>query len=495
MTDFYPALIAVVPLTAGALSPFVTRFHREAGRLLVTFALFISFLCSLGMLTAVAGGEVFHYWFGGWDPPYGLEYVIDSLNAFIITFVTFVAFVACIYAKPFTDVENRLKVGTYYTLFALLCAGLYGQVITGDVFNFYVFLEISSLAGYGLIALGGKRAPLSAFRYLLVGTIGASCYLLGVGYLYAMTGTLNMADLADRVAPLMGNPAVLIAISLIFVGLGVKMALFPFHGWQPDAYTDAHPGAAPVIAGIMGKVPIYAMMRYFIFIFGVSYLSVQTLLSVAGVLACIGIIYGSVLAIAQKDFRRMLAYSSVAQIGYIVLGIAIGNVYGLIGAVLHLVAHAFAKSAFFMAAGNIRYRFGEVNITKFGQIYKAMPVTGALIVVASLSMIGIPPTGGFFSKWYLLLGAWENDQIVYAVVLIVSSLLNAIYFFRLIESIYIKPAHPDVAPKARVQSLRFETPLRMVVATAVMGIGIIAIGLFNEPMITAILNFAWPGGM
>lgn len=493
MTDYLPALITVIPLTAGALSPLLTYFHKEAGRIAVTIALFVSFLCSLGMLWNVAGGEVFHYWFGGWNPPFGIEYVIDSLNAFIVTFVSFVGFICVLYAKPFSDVENRLKIGTYYTLFSLLCAGLYGQIVTGDVFNFYVFLEISSLAGYGLIAFGGKRSPLSAFRYLLIGTIGASCYLLGVGYLYAMTGTLNMADLTNRVAPLMDNPSVLIGMSLIFVGLGVKMALFPFHGWQPDAYTDAHPGAAPVISGIMGKVPIYAMMRYFLYIFGYEALSVQTILSVAGVLACIGIIVGSIMAIAQKDFRRMLAYSSIAQIGYIVLGIAIGNTYALIGAILHLITHAFAKSALFMAAGNIRYRFGEVDMNKFGQIYKTMPITGALVVVAALSMIGIPPTGGFFSKWYLLIGAWEKDMIAYAVVLIISSLLNAIYFFRLIESIYIKPANSGVALTKHAQGLRFEAPTRMVLATAIMGIGIIAIGLFNEPMITAILNFAMPG--
>lgn len=491
MSSMYPVLISVVPLSAGALSPLFSYFHRDAGRILVQISLIISFLCSLGMLFQVMGGDVVHYWMGNWEAPFGIEYVIDSLNAFIAVFVSFVAAIGCFYSKNFTDKDDWLKIGGYYTLYALLSAGLIGQVITGDVFNLYVFLEISSLAGYGLIALGGKRSFLSAFRYLLIGTIGASCYLLGVGYLYAMTGTLNMADMAVRSQPLMGDPAVIIAMALFLVGLGVKMALFPFHAWQPDAYTDSHPGAAPIIAGVMGKVPIYAMMRFFLYVFGVNYLSVQSVLQIAGILAAIGIIFGSVMAIAQTDMRRMLAYSSVAQIGYIVVGLAIGNPYGIIGGVLHLVNHAIAKSALFMAMGNIRYRFGEVNMNRFGQIYKVMPWTSALIVVAALSMIGIPPTGGFFSKWYLLLGAWQGGHMAYAIVLIVSSLLNAIYFFRLIEDIYIKPAS-GLVEQPRMEKVSFEVPWRMLVASVVMGLGIIILGLFNEPLVTQILNFALP---
>lgn len=492
MNSMYPVLISVVPLSAGMLSPLFSYFNKQAGRILVQTALVISFLCSLGMLFQVMGGDVVHYWMGNWEPPYGIEYVIDGINAFFVVFISFVGMVSCFYSKPFTDDEHWLRIGGYYTLYALLAAGLYGQIITGDVFNLYVFLEISSLAGYGLIALGGGRSYLSAFRYLLIGTIGASCYLLGVGYLYAITGSLNMADMAVLLQPLMSTPSVIIALSLFLVGFGVKMALFPFHFWQPDAYTDAHPGAAPIISGIMGKVPIYAFMRYMLYVFGVGFASVDAILMIAGILAAIGIIYGSVMAIAQKDMRRMLAYSSVAQIGYIVLGISIANPYAIIGAALHLINHAFAKTTLFMAVGNIRYRFGEVNMWKFGQLHKTMPITAGMIVIAALSMIGIPPTGGFFSKWYLLLGCWEGGHIGYAAVLLVSSLLNAIYFFRLIEDIYIKPASDLVEVHPVKAGFGYEVPWRMVFATTLMGLGILALGFCNEPLVTHILNFALP---
>ena len=210
------------------------------------------------------------------------------------------------------------------------------MIITGDVFNLYVYLEIMSLSGYGLIALGGKKSMLAAFRYLLIGTIGASLYLLGVGYMYALTGTLNMADLASQVAHHLNSPLVALSVACFIIGFGIKMALFPLHGWQPDAYTFAHPGAAAFIAGCMSKAPAYALIRFLYYIFKVDNPIVHSALNAIGILGIAGMLIGSIMALAQYDFRRMLAYSSVAQIGYIAIGIAMGNVYGFLCTVLSI---------------------------------------------------------------------------------------------------------------------------------------------------------------
>ena len=220
-----------------------------------------------------------------------------------------------------------------------------------------------------------------------------------------MTGSLNMADLSVLLQDKMDSPLIIMAIALFIAAFGIKAALFPFHGWQPDAYTFSHPGAAPLISGAMAKVPMYAMLRFFFYIFGAQHLFVQHGLLIVGAFGAIAIILGSVMAIAQDDFRRMLAYSSVAQIGYIAVGLAVGNFYGLIGAVLHIINHAIMKSSLFMIIGAIRHRFGEFRISMLGQLHKVMPLTVTVLVITALGMIGIPPTNGFFGKWYIMLGA------------------------------------------------------------------------------------------
>lgn len=490
MRDQFPVLIAMLPLTAALLSPLLSRMNRNLGKWLVITAIGASFFCAVNVLLDTLRVGTIHYWMGNWPPPFGIEFVMDPLNASLAVLVTFVSFMVAIYGAPFFKNDHWLNLGGYYTLYGLLTTGLVGMICTGDVFNLYVFLEITSLAGYGLIALGGKKSTLAAFRYLLIGTIGASLYLLGIGYLYGVTGTLNMADMAERIIPLLDSPAVYLAVGMFVVGFGIKMALFPLHGWQPDAYTYAHPAAAALIAGIMGKVPAYAILRFFFYVFGAGSFVVGKGLEIMGLLACAGIIFGSIMAIGQKDFRRMLAYSSVAQIGYIVVGMAIGNVYALIGAILHIINHAFMKSSLFMVIGGIQYRFGETKIDKFGQLCKKMPLTMMVFVIAALSMVGLPPTAGFFSKWYLVLGAMETGQYLYILVIIISSLLNAVYFFRIIENVFMRPE--ESLQEVHKPKGKMELPWQMLVPILVIGLGVLVLGFYNEPIVSGILQFALP---
>ena len=492
MSQHFPVLIVLLPLSAALLSPLFSYLHRQAGKWIAILSLFGAFLCSVGLLLQVVanGGEAIHYWMGDWMPPLGIEFVIDPINGVIVTMITFVALCSAIYSTPFLKKNNWLYMGGYYTLMALLCVGLSGMTLTGDAFNLYVYLEIASLSGYGLIALGGNKGTLAAFRYLLIGTIAASLYLLALGFMYSMTGSLNMADLSVLLQDKMDSPLIIMSIALLIAAFGIKAALFPFHGWQPDAYTYSHPGAAPLISGVMSKVPAYAMLRFFFYLFGAQHLFVQHGLTVVGILGALGIILGSVMAIAQDDFRRMLAYSSVAQIGYIGVGLAIGSFYGLIGAVLHIINHAFMKGSLFMVIGGVRYRFGEVSISKLGQIGKKMPFTVFTLVVAALAMIGIPPTGGFFSKWYIMLGAMQTEQYIYVAVLVISSLLNAVYFFRVLENVFINP-DPGLK-ELNPPTGKLELPLQMLIPIVVFGIAILALGFCNEMIVDGIIKLGLP---
>ncbi|MFR6291569.1 MAG: complex I subunit 5 family protein [Peptococcaceae bacterium] len=492
MSQHFPVLIVLLPLSAALLSPLFSYLHRQAGKWIAILSLFGAFLCSVGLLLQVVanGGEAIHYWMGDWMPPLGIEFVVDPINGVIVTMITFVALCSAIYSTPFLKKNNWLYMGGYYTLMALLCVGLSGMTLTGDAFNLYVYLEIASLSGYGLIALGGNKGTLAAFRYLLIGTIAASLYLLALGFMYSMTGSLNMADLSVLLQDKMDSPLIIMSIALLIAAFGIKAALFPFHGWQPDAYTYSHPGAAPLISGVMSKVPAYAMLRFFFYLFGAQHLFVQHGLTVVGILGALGIILGSVMAIAQDDFRRMLAYSSVAQIGYIGVGLAIGSFYGLIGAVLHIINHAFMKGSLFMVIGGVRYRFGEVSISKLGQIGKKMPFTVFTLVVAALAMIGIPPTGGFFSKWYIMLGAMQTEQYIYVAVLVISSLLNAVYFFRVLENVFINP-DPGLK-ELNPPTGKLELPLQMLIPIVVFGIAILALGFCNEMIVDGIIKLGLP---
>ncbi len=492
MTQHTPVLIVLLPVSAALLCMLFSRIQKNLGSWIVIASIFGAFLSAVNVLQQVLaqGGQAVHYWMGNWQPPLGIEFVIDPLSGMLAVLATFISLLVSIYSRPFIKDEDWLHIGGYYTLFGLMTVGMCGMIITGDVFNLYVFLEVMSLSGYGLIALGGKKSMLAAFRYLLIGTIGASLYLLGIGYMYSMTGTLNMADMAVRAAAHLHSPLFALAVGCFIIGFGIKMALFPLHGWQPDAYTYAHPGAAGFIAGIMSKVPAYAMIRFLFYMFGVDNPVVSSALDVLGVLGVAGILIGSIMALAQFDFRRMLAYSSVAQIGYIAIGLAMGNMYGFIGAVLHIVNHAFMKCALFLVIGGIQYRFGEVNLYRLGGMNKKMAISSITVTFAALSMIGIPPTAGFFSKWYLLLGAYTGAQYFYIAVLVISSLLNAIYFFRILEQMFIQ--REASLTEVHKHKGKLGLPVEMVIPILITGVGIVVLGFYSVDIVTGIIKLGLP---
>lgn len=439
--ESFPVLVVIVPLIIAAITPILRPLGRDVPWLLSVGASGFSFAVSLKLLESVYYRGPISYWLGGWQPPWGIEYALDTLNGFVLVVVSLVAFLVAVYSR--NSVRSEIpedKNVTFYTLYSLLTAGLLGIVITGDIFNMYVFIEISSLAGYAMIASGRKREALTAtFNYLILGTVGATFIIIGVGLLYMVTGTLNIADLAVRLQPLYGSRVVLTAFAFFSVGISLKIALFPLHIWMPAAYTQAPSAVSSILAATSTKVGAYALIRVMYTVFGLEFdTGFEAFTHILLFLASLGIIFGSVLAMAQTNIKTMLAYSSVGQIGYIVLGAAIANQTALAGGIIHILNHALMKGSLFMVVGIVVYRSGLQDISALRGMGRKMPWTMAAFTVAGLSMVGVPLTVGFISKWYLAIGALEAGMWYLLPVILISSVLTAIYFWRIIESIYFE---------------------------------------------------------
>ncbi len=387
------------------------------------------------------------YAFGNWPPPIGIEYRVDAANAFVALLVAGMAVVTLPWAKTSVDVEVPERQGTFYALFLLAFAGLMGITLTGDAFNVFVFLEISSLATYALIAHGpDRRALLAAFRYLVMGTVGATFLLIGIGFLYMMTGTLNMADLAERLPAVRDTNTVRAALAFIVVGMGLKLALLPLHLWLPNAYTYAPNFITVFVAGTATKVALYVMLRFVFTVFAPEYsFAVLPLALVLMVLAVAGMFVGSWVAMFEANLKRMLAYSSVAQVGYMVLGISLVSVTGITAAFLHLFNHALMKGALFMALGTMIYRVGSARIEAVRGLGRVMPWTLTAFALAGLSIIGVPTTAGFISKWYLILAAMEAGHWWLVMLILITSLMAVFYIWRVVEAAWFQP-RPEGVP-------------------------------------------------
>lgn len=420
---------------------------------------------------------------GGWVPPIGIEFVVDRLSAFVAAVVVLIAFLVLIYGREAVRRETPEQEVPFFVLVQILLLGLTGMVLTGDLFNLYVFFEISSLAGYALIASGGREAPVAAFRYLLMGSVGASFYLLGVGFLYVLTGSLNLNDVAARLPELLGNPALTVAVAMMVAGLGLKMALFPMHGWLPDSYTYASSTATALIAPIMTKVSAYVMIRVLFFVCDPALRGQVPIGSIVTWLAVAGVIVGSAMAIAQTDVKRMLAYSSISQLAYIGVGIGLGTPFALVGATLHILNHATMKACLFLVTGAVEMQTGRRRIHAYEGLGRLMPWTFFGFTLAALAMIGIPPTAGFFSKLYLVLGGIQAGEWSVVVLVVASSVLTAGYFFRLIEKIYGQPPPP----------LRATDPGILTRAPIVaLGIAVLILGICNVWFVGEILQPVLP---
>jgi multicomponent Na+:H+ antiporter subunit D len=487
-----PVLVVVVPLIAAFITLLLGWWKKGLCYPIVLLALALSFLSSFQTLHTVITNGAISYRLGSWPPPWGIEYVIDHLNAFVLAIVSFVSLIVAVFSKRSVEQELPGKTVYFYCIFLLQVTGLLGIVITGDMFNLYVFLEIASLAGYALIAVGEDGAPFASLNYVIFGTIGACFYLLGVGYLYISTGSLNMADLIQVLPDLYQSKVVLVAFAFFMVGVSLKMALFPLHVWLPDAYTYAPSTVSALLAPLMTKVGAYVMIRVLYTVFKPHFaIELIPATAILAWMAAGAILFGAIMALAQSDLKRMLAYILVSEVGYIALGVGLANRSGLTGAILHILNDSFMMLALFLVVGAIMYRYGNREISQLRYLHRKMPFTMAAFVIAALSVIGIPPTCGFFSKWYLILGAIDANQWIFVAVLLISSLLNVILFFRVIEHAYLEPEE-EHAEGAELAIANEEAPFTMLMPILVAAAGIMVFGVLSGKIISTVIQFAVP---
>jgi len=473
LMEHLPALQVVVPLIAAPICALLFR-ERYAHPFAVAVSL-VTFAISVALMHQVLEHGDIVYHMGGWAPPIGISYVVDPLSALLLVLVSGMAAIVMPAVRLGIGSEaNERSRRLFLSLALLALSGMLGIVITGDVFNLYVFLEISSLASYALVATGtDRRAQTAAFNYLVQGTIGATFILIGIGLLYMMTGTLNMADLGVRVADLRDTAPIQAALAFILVGAAIKAALFPAHWWMPNAYTYAPSMVSAFFGATATKVGAYIMIRFIFSVFGAGWVFGEA--AVGWILIPLGLaaaVIGSLVAIWQDDLKRMLAYSSVAQVGYISAAIGLGNHAGLIAAIVHVFNHGLMKGALFMVMACVILRLGKADIATFRGLGHRMPVTMGCFVVAGLSLVGVPLTVGFVSKWYLVLGALEADLWPVAVLVLASSLLSLIYIWRVVEVAYFSRA----ADTRRIK----EAPALLLVPTLVLTVLCVAFGVATD---------------
>ncbi len=502
MMEHLPALVIVVPLLSALVAGMLSWTRPGYCFPLALGALLVSAACALGLLFRAATQGPVEYFLGNWPPPVGIAYRVDTLAGLVVAAVTISALLNLWASRQQVAAEFQHKQGAFYTLYLLAVVGLVGIVVTGDAFNLYVLLEITSLTGYALVGMGQGRAPLAGLNYLIMGTIGACFYLLAIGYLYTATGTLNMLDLARLLPPMYHSSTVLIAFMLALVGLWVKMAFFPLHAWLPGAYSLAPSPAAGLLAPLMTKVMIYVMLRLMITVFTPAYVFGVVGLSGAVVwLATAAIVAGALLALSARDFRRMLTYIIIGEVGYMVGGAWLGNRLGMSGAILHIVNDAFMTLCLFLAAGALAQRVSDLRLENFRGLFAKMPFTMGALVVGALSIIGVPPTCGFFSKWYLILGGLEAGHYQFVAALIFSSLVSVVLFFRVFEHAFFhldQSGHHEAAGghgDGHAVVAMAEAPVGAVLPLALSAAILVGLGFLTRELVVRFVLPALPPGV
>lgn len=469
-----PALQVFLPMLAAPLCIIISRFGRFAWFLSLAVVWAVAAMSVTTFEQVYSSGEPILYQMGGWAAPYGIEYRIDLLSASMLVLVSLIAAVVMPYAMRSAHEELiRERLPYFYAAFLMCLSGLMGILSTNDAFNLYVFLEISSLSSYVLIGLGrDRRALAAAFQYLVLGTIGATFLLIGIGYLYLMTGTLNITDLADRVSDIQHTKPILAAFAFIAVGLCMKVALYPLHMWLPNAYAYAPSAVSAFLAAVATKVGLYSVLRFFYTLFGYEYsFSGMHLALIFVALAIPAMLIGSTVAIFQNNLKRMLAFSSIAQIGYITMGIGLASPLGLTAGIIHIFNHAIIKGLLFLALGCFAYRLqGKVTLDALRGMGRHMPFTSLAFVIGGLGLIGVPLTGGFISKWYLLMSTIDGGWWMLAGIIVICSMLALIYIWRVVEALYF--GHHNEAYDEVV-----EAPASMVIPLWIMAAAVIWMGV------------------
>jgi len=423
-------LFVVVPLGTAFLTLIISKLWNRSADWLANIATI--FLMAFALYYLRFAGQTITYFAGGWEPvegiPFGIAMVVDSLTIIMLLIVNIVGFGVNIYSINY--MSHYTDKPKYYTLFLLMMAGLNGVVISGDLFNLFVFLEITAIASYALVAFGiGSEELEASFKYQILGGTASALILLGLALFYFMTGTLNFADASQLINQIGTNPALIFISILFLVGFGLKAALMPFHSWLPDAHPSAPAPISAMLSGVVIKVlGVYTLVRIFINVFGFNNVPfIPTIFITLGILSMVVSAY---LALGQNDYKRLLAYSSISQIGYVMFAFGLGTPLGFLGGIFHLLNHAASKSLLFLNSGAIVYATDNRDMTKMGGLSKKMPITSYTSLIGSLSISGIPPLGGFWSKLVIIIAAVQAQHYILSGVAILISIVTLVYYLK-----------------------------------------------------------------
>jgi multicomponent Na+:H+ antiporter subunit D len=487
-----PVIVFLLPLVTAICTPIVSLKNRHAGSAMALAAVGAMVIAAMANLFSVLRYGEIRYSFSGWAAPFGIEWVADDVAALMAAALSLVGLICLTYSGQVMSEDLKKRSSAVYTLILVLLAALTGIIFAGDLFNIFVFLEVAALAGYALVGVAGGKALVSAFRYLILGALGASLYLLGVSYFYAVTGTLNMADLAQRVPEMMTSKAIIGGLSFMFVGLGIKMALVPLHGWLPDAYTLAPSAVSPILAALLTKVALLAWIRIVFWVVGggsdIGALHILDLLWILGALASVA---GAFLALTQQNLKRMFAYGGVSHVGLVLIGIGQGSQIGLAGGLFYLINDAVMQATLFAVAGIAIHHYGAEDLDGAAALRHGAPWVLAGLIVSAMSMIGLPPTGGFFAKWYIVLSAIESGNFAAVVAVVGSTLLTLAYFIRLFSRIFRDRKGVPGGSDSHV----VEIPVTLRISLGALVTTMIALGIWSDTIVDILLGATQPLGL
>ncbi|MFH1875373.1 MAG: proton-conducting transporter membrane subunit [Candidatus Omnitrophota bacterium] len=470
----------IIPLLCAFLVSLLGRYlKRTFVHSLSVISCFLLMLLSFYSLYILRSNPTLVYKIGGWLPPFGICMVLDGLSCFMLITVNLVAFFVCIYSLSY--MEKYTDKPKFYTLFFLMLTGMNGLIVTGDLFNLFVFLEIASIASYALVAFGTEAEELeAAFKYTIMGSVASSFIFIAIAFLYGFTSTLNMADMA-QILSAKPNTFLIPFVSVLFLmGFGLKAALVPFHAWLPDAHPSAPASISAMLSGVLIKaLGVYALVRIFFNIIGVTNGFLSTLMF----LGALSMLVGVILALSQWDLKRLLAYHSISQIGYVVLGIGLGTPLGILGGLFHLFNHSIFKSLLFLNAGAIDYATGTRELKEMSGLKEKMPITSNTNLIASMSIAGIPPFNGFWSKLIIILACVETGHIGYAIAAVLGSILTLASFMKVQKFAFLGTL------REKYKNIT-EVPFTMKVSMICLAIICISGGLLLLPSFKFFLNGA-----
>ena len=470
-----PVLLIVVPLGLSFTIPLFSLISKRIEKYIPVAALVFNLVVSLLLIPKVLKQPI-NVFIGGYPPPFCINLVAGPVGILFSALIALIGLLVSIYALDYIR-EGAKQL--YHILYLLLLTGATGVVLTGDIFNLFVFFEILCISSYALVAYFGDRAGIeSAVKYLIQGAVGSSLMLIGIGLLYGLFGTLNMADIARNIDSV-SSISVFVPLVLLITGLGVEAAIFPLNAWLPDAHSSAPSSISAILSGIAIKVGIYALARVIFTIFGAS-----SLLQFMVFLGLLTLLVGEVSAFSQNNIKRLLAYSSIGQIGLIVFALGMGITYGVVGGLFQLISHALSKALLFLAVGYMIYRSGSMDISALEGMGKRMPLTSLAFTIGAFSLVGFPPFIGFPSKFLIIRAALSKEEVLFTVLIafvLLGTVIEGAYFFRVIQVLYFRGGQTDIK--------REEAPVPALIPIFILMILIVVIGIYPKP-VTNLLNSA-----